>query len=350
MNKKILATFSTDWHIKDDNTEQIIDLVTQQCELNKKVGCHYMICLGDIFTAKVKSGSTWNTKSLMQTEINCFDRVLQIIKSYNITLIAIVGNHDKSDGNKEYSFLDQFRFHPNFQLVSDFDEIDIIEGVRFCCISYFKDEKWLESFNKLSPLKNGINILLSHRAFNGSVNNDRTKVEQSINPSVVKSYDSVFLGHYHNKSKIGSNIFHLPSIQQNNFGEDEDKGFTVLYEDGSHELVHSKFKKFIKVNIDLSETSVKELNEYINEYQKDTQQAYIRFVISGEEEVLKSIKKDKFLQAGIDIKTKSSDIGIVEEFDSVEINKYTEESIVEEFKEFCEDRSLDFDEGLKYLK
>ncbi|MCK9544173.1 MAG: metallophosphoesterase [Novosphingobium sp.] len=347
MNKKILATFSTDWHIKDDNAEQIIDLVTQQCELNKKLKCSYIICLGDVFNSR---------KSQTLLVLNTFGKILDIIESYEMYLWCIPGNHDKTSYESEESFLDQFRYHPCFKLINKAGGLPFKdEKVFLHFLPFFSNELWLEKYEQLIDYvgefeDNDKHILCSHIAVQGSRNNDGTKVESSIKPSMFKHFYKIFLGHYHNQQQIGGNVFHLPSIQQNNFGENEDKGFTVLYEDGSHELIPSKFKKFVKVKIDLSETSVEELNEYINEYQKDTENSYIRFVISGEEEVLKGINKDKFLQAGIDIKMKNNDIDVVEEFDSVEINKYTEESIIEEFKEFCEDRSLNFEKGLKYLR
>lgn len=348
MKKEVLATFSTDWHIKDDNVDQIIDLVIQQCELNKKLKCSYIICLGDVFNSR---------KSQTLLVLNTFGKILDIVDSYEMHLWCIPGNHDKTSYESEESFLDQFRYHPCFKLINKAGGLPFKdEKVFLHFLPFFSNELWLEKYEEFMDYM-GVgefkpddkHILCSHIAIQGSRNNDGTKVESSIKPSMFKSFYKVFLGHYHNQQQIGQNVFHLPSLQQNNFGEEEDKGFTVLYEDGSHELVHSKFKKFIKVNIDLSETSTKELNEYINEYQKDTQNSHIRFIIEGEEEVLKSLSKEKFLQAGIDIKTKSNEIGIVEEFDTVDLNKYTEESILDEFKEFCEERELDFNEGIKYL-
>lgn len=57
----------------------------------------------------------------------------------------------------------------------------------------------------------------------------------------------MYLGHYHDYQQVGSNIFHLGSLQQNNFGEDESKGFWMLYDDCTVELLKSKngnvFKK-----------------------------------------------------------------------------------------------------------
>lgn len=346
MNKKILATFSTDWHIKDDNTEQIIDIVTQQCELNKESGCKTMVCLGDIFNSR---------KSQTLLVLNTFGKILDIIASYDLMLYCIPGNHDKTSYESEESFLDQFKYHPCFKLINRTDILKFEnERIILYFLPFFSNELWLDRMDYLNfedSFKEGDkHILCSHIAVQGSRNNDGTKVESSIKPSMFKSFYKVFLGHYHNQQQIGSNIFHLPSIQQNNFGEDEDKGFTVLYEDGSHELVKSKFKPYKKVKIDVDKLSKSELNEVINEYTKEAQNSYVRFILEGREENLKSIDKDKFLQAGIDVKTKSNEIGIIEDFDTVEISQYTDDNIVEEFEQFCEEKGLDFKQGIKYLK
>lgn len=350
MSKKILATFSTDWHIKEDNTEQIIDLVTQQCELNKKSGCKIMVCLGDVFNSR---------KSQTLLVLNTFGKILDIIDSYGLILYCIPGNHDKTSYESNESFLDQFQYHPALSLIKLLGGIPFRDtNVFLHFIPFFSNDLWVEKFKELLDHQEIIphidnktkHILCSHIAVQGSQNNDGTKVESSIKPSMFKDFHKVFLGHYHNQQQIGSNIFHLPSIQQNNFGEDEEKGFTVLYEDGSHELVKSKFKPYKKVKIDVDKLSKSELNEVINEYTKEAQNSYVRFILEGREETLKSIDKDKFLQVGIDVKTKSNEIGIIEDFDTVEISQYTDENIVEEFEQFCEEKGLDFKQGIKYLK
>ena len=76
----------------------------------------------------------------------------------------------------------------------------------------------------------------------------------------------------------------------------------------------------------------------------------MRFILEGSGEKLKSISKEKFLQAGIDVKTKNCEIDIIEDFDTVEITQYTDENIIDEFDEFCELKDLDFETGIKYLK
>ena len=88
MNKRPIAIFSTDWHIKDDNIEQIIDLVTQQCELAKELKVTTLICLGDVFNSR---------KSQTLQCLGAFERILNIVYDYNLMLLSIPGNHDKTN-------------------------------------------------------------------------------------------------------------------------------------------------------------------------------------------------------------------------------------------------------------
>jgi DNA repair protein SbcD/Mre11 len=219
-------------------------------------------------------------------------------------------------------------------------------------IPYFKEEQWLDIFNSINQrtVEGNNTILFSHIAVNGSTNNDGTKVESSIVPSILKGFKKVFLGHYHQTQEVTKNIIHLPSIQQNNFGEDTNKGYTILYDDLSYEIVRSDFKVFRKVIIDADKITKEELNEAIQTYQKQSETENIRFVFEGSEDKLKSINKERFYQVGIDVQMKNRDIEIVEDFDTVEITQYDSENIVEEFEEFCETNSYNLKEGLSYLK
>lgn len=344
MNKKPLAVISTDWHIKDSNTEQIVDLVTQQCELAKELDVRDLICLGDVFN---------NRKSQSLLVLNTFGRILDIISEYDLHLTTIPGNHDKTDYESVDSFLDQYKHHPNFTLISGIDKLEF-DGITLHFMPFFKENLWLERYNRYIEKQktwNLQNILCSHIAINGSRNNDGSKVNSNINSSTFKDhFDKVFLGHYHDAQEPAKNIYHLPSIQQNNFGEDDHKGFTILYSDGSHELVRSKFKEYVKVKIDANKISKKQLNDKIAEYSSKTSDSYVRFVIEGSEDKIKSINKDIIKSTGIDVKTVNSEIEIVDDFDSVEIKKYTMEDLFGEFEQFCEEYDKDKETGMKYLK
>lgn len=345
MNKQPIAIFSTDWHIKDDNTEQIIDLVTQQCELAKKLGVKILICLGDVFNSR---------KSQTLLCLNTFGTILDIIEEFDLILYCIAGNHDRTDYESDNSFLDQFKHYPNFRLISGIDKLEF-DGITLHFMPFWKENVWLERYNSyLENQKtwNIQNILCSHIAVNGSRNNDGTKIENGISSSIFRDYfNKVFLGHYHDMQQPANNIFHLPSIQQNNFGENENKGFTVLCDDGSHELVKSKFKEYIKVKIDVDKVSKKELNDLVTEYSNQTKDSYVRFILEGTEDKIKSINKDVLQSSGIDIKTVNKEIeNVTVDFDEIEIKKYTKDDLLDEFQMFCEEYDKDYEKGLEYIK
>lgn len=342
MNKKPIAIFSTDWHIKDDNTEELIDLVRQKCELAKSLDVKYVFCLGDVFNSR---------KSQSLLVLNTFGKILDIVKECGLTLYSICGNHDRTDYSSNESFLDQFKYHPSLKLVRNYGNVDLNDNICIHLLPFRSEEIWLNIFNKIEFDSSKRNILCSHMSVNGSINNDGSKQENNLKTSLFKDFHSVLLGHFHNKHKVGKNIYHIPSIQQNNFGETNEKGFTVLYSDGSHELHKSDFKEYIKVKIDVNKESKQSINKKLEQYSKESENNYVRFVLEGSEDKIKSINKDIIKQHGIDVKTVNSEIEIIDDdFDKTEIKKYTNESILEEFELFCEETGKDLQTGLKYLK
>ena len=278
--------------------------------------------------------------------------ILNIVGDYQLILTCISGNHDRTDYESEKSFLDPFKHHPNLVLINDYNTITF-DGVNLHLIPFFKESLWLEKFNeyKFDGNWNLKNILCSHIAVNGSRSNDGTEMNNGIPHSLFKDFDKVFLGHFHDMQQPAKNIFHLPSIQQNNFGENNEKGFTVLYSDGSHELVKSKFKEYVKVKIDVDKVSKKELNDMVTEYSNQAKDSYIRFILEGTEDKIKSINKDVLQSSGIDIKTVNKEIeNVTVDFDEIEIKKYTKEDLLDEFKMFCEEYDKDYEKGLEYIK
>lgn len=334
---KALAVNSADWHIKPNNTEQIIGLIQQKITLAKRLKVDKLICLGDVFQSR---------QAQPLSVLKCFEYILDLIKEAEMTLYCIPGNHDKTDYSSENSFLDQFSWHPALKLTKVNDKLTLVEGLRIHLLPYFEEGKWVDKLNdvNLGLLKKGKNILLSHQALSGSVNNDSSKIENSIKPSLFKDFYKVFLGHYHNQQQIGKNIFHLPSLQANNFGEDNEKGFTILYDDGSHELVNSEFPEYHTIKVNLDKMTKKELNELKKDGAtliKDSG-ANIRFKFEGSEDKVKAIKQEEFTAFGIDIKKiHKSVIKSVEKAKIGEVVTYNDETILEKFDIFCEEEKYD---------
>jgi len=341
---KTLTIISTDWHIKPSNTEQIIGLIQQKIELAKRSNVDKLICLGDIFQSR---------QAQPLSVLKCFEHILDMINKADMDLYCIAGNHDKTDYSSPDSFLDQFKWHPAFYFISTERVTLSIGGWEFYFLPYYEESKWVSELAAIlgdwiglahGKKLTGKEILLSHQALYGSVNNDGSKIENSIKPSVFKDFYKVFLGHYHNQQQIDKNIFHLPSLQANNFGEDNDKGFTVFYDDGSHELVNSEFPEYHTIKIDLDRVSKQELNDIKKDGAtliKDSG-ANIRFKFEGSEDKVKAIKQEEFTVFGIDVKKEHKTIiKSIEKAETGEIVIYTERTILEKFDKFCEEEEYD---------
>lgn len=333
-----IAILSTDKHIQSSNLKDIEVLYKQEIELALKHNVKEIIWLGDIFDSRI---------SQRQDVLNFVGEMLEEYNAHDLHVTCIPGNHDKTDYKSFNSFLDCFNYHPNFELLTQ-NTVREINGMIFHFIPFFVEDMWMAQFEKLPPAT-GKEVLISHCAVYGSINNDGTRVEKtSIVPQLFCNYKKVFLGHYHNAQQIGKNIFHLPSMMQNNYGEDEDKGFTILYDNYSTEFIKGDFKRFKKLSIDLDSVSPEELEKLVKEHENSLN--HIRFEFIGSEDKLKALNKSYYQIRGIDVTTKNKEIELSQGIYEDEIKIYNEDEIIKEFEDFCKKNNYNFEEGLKYLK
>ena len=272
--KKPICVCSNDWHLDESNLGEIPGLISQQIKLAKSWGVEVLVCLGDIFQSR---------KAQKESVLNCFKSILDEIHRNKMTLFVIPGNHDKTDYKSYSSFLDPFSTHPAIKLITSTTKASF-SSMECYFIPFFEEQMWLEEFRKI---KDPYNILFSHIAVNGSVNNNRTKVESTITPSLFKGVN-VFLGHYHNYQDVTPNIHHLPSLKQNNFGEDINKGFTVIYDDSSFEIINSEFTLYHTFNIRVDDPGFK---QKMTEYIKLTNSCKVKVKISGPRSEIKGDRK-----------------------------------------------------------
>lgn len=339
-----IAVMSNDWHIDKSNGDQIIDLMHQKIDLAKELGVKILFCLGDVFNSR-------NAQPLDNLDV--FERIMDMIHSNGLLLYCIPGNHDKVNYNSNKSYLSQYRHHPALKLMDEAESFNL-EGCigDIFMIPFYDTEKWLMEFDRIKgwsePNKS---ILLSHIAMNGSINNDGEPVKNGISPSLFKTFRSVYLGHYHNHQSIGKNIWHLPSIRQNNYGENGNKGFTVLFSDGSFEIFNSKFVGFRTIELDLDTVSKKDFDAVITMKKDQIELANTRLKITGSEDKVRSLSIDRLKQMGFDIKVESKEIEMsMDEVEEGNVVEFNASSIKEEFNLFCKKEEYPNTEiGEKYL-
>lgn len=348
--KTPLSITSTDWHLTRNNRDQIKDLIRQKIQLAKKLKINKVFCTGDIFQAR---------KAQEEIVLNTFGEILDMFKEADIQLICIPGNHDKVSQSGTESYLTPFKNHPALFLIEIMGGVSI-GNIIFSCLPYFDDETYKQKLAELieyrfankkeyPALQKEYDFLLTHQAFNGAINNDDSKVENDLKPTLLSQFDKVLVGHYHNKDDQGK-IVYIGSICQNNFGEDDQKGFTIIYDNGEIEFYKAKFREFRKITLDVDKLSLQQLKTEIGKI-SDVNQANYRLELTGDNKKLDSIDVDVYKSLGFDVKLKSkeSQVNIESAIQGQRI-EFNNDSIVEEFNKFCEQEKIEnVEAGMNYL-
>ena len=340
MKRKAIGILVNDIHLDKDNGDLVKDIFDQLIYLCNEYKTNRIFCGGDIFTNR--SGQPLQC-------LTDWKEILQSLTEHIIELHVIPGNHDKTDSDDERSYLDVY----SEQCVRLYRHgiMKIIDGVAIAFIPYFKDAKWLEEFegvesqievnliegdiNKETPL-----LMITHSGFDGVMNNDGSKVESLIKPSMFKHYTKVLIGHYHNASNLSDNVIYTGSAYQNNYGENiTDKGFTVIYNDGSTKFVPSTFPKYIKEVIKADDKE--SLRNLLEKYEGETYD-HIRFVFVGKKTDCQKINiADIQGKRGIDCKFLST-----EEKEAIEISEsdsvlcFDKKTITKDFFKFCSENEI----------
>jgi DNA repair protein SbcD/Mre11 len=330
MEVKPIGILSSDWHIDKSNHSEVREIIYQKIELVKEMGLSKMYVLGDIFESRVAQPLT---------NLQFFKSILDKCEESGIAIIAIPGNHDKINYESKLSYLDIFSQHPALTVVDEYKCI-VEDNINIHLIPYFKEDTVYSNYLKNIVLStNQKNILLTHIGLDGVSNNDGVYIKGHIKKEVFSKLDSVFIGHYHNRSQYGDNIHYIGSIKPNNFGEDNDKGFTILFSDCSFEYIQAGFKEYKTIEIDIDTLTKKEVDLLTDKY-KD-KESKVRVVLKGSETKLKAVDVSKFIESGITVKRVNKDLerGVVQSIKG-EFITFNKEEIVKEFNQYCEDRKI----------
>lgn len=333
---KPLAIIFNDAHLGTGNEQAVIKSVRHMLKYSKEHDIKNIIFAGDLFHSR-----SFQRESVLQA----FDEILKMIHSAGCTLYLFPGNHDKTIYESYDSFLDVYRYHPGVIFNREISDIEI-DGVTITLLPFFEDCMLIPMIEE-HP---GSDVLISHFEMAGSTNLGRTSEKTSINAKLLSKWKKTYLGHFHNHHEITKDIVHLPSLRQSSFGEDSKKGFSVLFDDLSYELIQGDFKQFTKLVIDINQTTTGNLQELIKTHKdsKDT----VRFEFIGDDEKLKALDKSMFQGTGIDVKLKYEAKYDYEDKNIVVpeiVKQYGVEEVKQSFEEFCIHKGLDHKVGIKLL-
>jgi exonuclease SbcD len=332
--KKPIAIIFNDIHLKTGNELETLRSMKHMVKYAVDNKISNLIMAGDLFDSR-----SYQRQSILHT---C-DRMITMIQEANLTCYMFPGNHDKSIYKSEDSFLDIYRYHPNIIFNKQESRIEL-GGVGITMIPFFSDDVLVPILEKAKPN----DVLISHFEMNGSTNLGYTIDNSNISRKTLGKFKKTYLGHFHNHHEITKDIVHLPSFRPQNFGEDNVKGFSILHDDLSYELIEGDFRKYIKLEVDINKTNSKELQSLIKLYSNSEDSVRIEF--SGDAEKLKALDKSMFTDTGISLNIKYSKTYSADDLNLPEITKtHSKTSVLESFNKFCEDKGHDTEEGKQLL-
>lgn len=333
----------TDTHLTNDTIEVNKSIFRQSIEECQKRGITRLYHNGDFLTSR---------KSMSMSEQNALDEIIGMFEASGVELVAITGNHDiKSDeSNVKKSWLRPYRYHPYFKLVETsqaFDEVMF----NVTAIPFMAPELMMEVLEHTSEHldKTRKNVLLIHQEVYGSVNNDGKPINNGIPINAFDAFDLVLCGHFHNRQQITSNIWYMGSAYAGNFGEDNEKGLTIINDDLSLEFVPLSFKKYITVPVDMDGTTKKKLDLTIKEWANNENN--VRFVFSGSESLVKAIDFDILKSVGIQYTMKAKKVSVDENGVEEKVEEtivYDRNNIPTEFDAFCNEKEIPAESKTKY--
>jgi exonuclease SbcD len=333
--KKVLSIIFNDVHLKTGNEDEVYGSTKFMVDYAINNGIKNLIFAGDLFDSR-----TQQRLKVLQT----FDKMLDLFHANGLRLYLFPGNHDKTLYTSADSFLDTYKHHPCVEFNRELKNV-VLDGVSIDLLPFFSTELLVPMIEKAK----GGDILISHFGMDGSNHLGHVSKNTSITKKLLSKWNKVYLGHYHNYHEISKDITHLPSFRQESFGEDNVKGFSLLFNDGSYELVKGKFKEYLKISIDLNESNNKEITNLIELHSNSDQ--IVRIEFSGTQEQCKALSKSQFKDTGIDIKVKYNEIYESEILEPSKIvEKYDKNQILDSFKEFCEDKGYDYKEGASMVE
>lgn len=342
MSTKPCALLINDIHVSKDNIAEFHANWNEAISICKDRDIPEIIVGGDLWLSR--SSQTLNTLLAVR-------QALIKATSSGIVVTLAEGNHDKVDQESLLGYSHIFSEYPDVYVVDDYTVLEYGDSLTLYVMSYFPENgSFTQRLNDILQNdfdRNRHNVLYIHEGINGAL---ATPNDKELPSNIFKDFDSVLVGHYHNRCKIkGTNIEYIGSSRQHNFGEDEEKGYTILYNNGHCEFVENKANTRYKViDIPVSEINGDLLDE-LSEL-KESGNYKVKARISCDTTEASSIDKQKLIEAGatkVEIVTAQVEIANIESHSLDQ--KFDKDGIKKEYVGFCNGKEISSEMGLQYL-
>lgn len=232
------------------------------------------------------AGDLHDSKANIRAE--CANRIIETFKKAQIAPYLLVGNHDKINEKSEEHALNFLE--PYCHII---DKPEYLDHIKTWAIPYQHDTEQLTAV--LAKIREGSRLVM-HQGCSDSNSGHYIQDKTALPKDKFKTF-RVISGHYHTRQDIKTGrpqkgaiglFSYIGNPYTVNFGEakDPEKGFQVLYEDGTLEFIPTKLRKHVvhEMTVDEYKTS---------EYPKVNLGDIVKLKITGTKEQLAGLTKEQ---------------------------------------------------------
>ena len=335
----------SDIHVSKDNIPEFTANWQEALTVCDRMNIQEIVFGGDMFMSR--------SAQTLDVLLAVHDALLAAEKR-GINVILANGNHDKINQEAVRGYCHVFDQHGNVLVANDRISLLASEDWEFVLhiIPYFPENgSFIEKLDKLVATgldKKRKNYLYIHEGINGALSQSS---EKELSPNIFRIFDKVFVGHYHNRCIIdGTNIEYTGSARQMNFGEDEEKGYTIIYPDGHYGFIKNQVNtRYLVLDVPIEKTGI-HLSDQLEEIKEDGRYR-VKVRVHASSTKASGIDKEKLLQAGASkVEVIAEDPEIAEMAGSGLFEKFDNHQIKETYEAFCDEKKIeDVELGLSYL-
>nr|DAE12610.1 MAG TPA: putative DNA double strand break repair [Siphoviridae sp. ctOCb13] len=342
--KEAIALFINDIHVNKDNIAEFNQNWKEMLSVCKRENIADIVIGGDVFTSRASQ----TLATLLAVKAALTEAVRQ-----GIYITIGEGNHDKTDQEAIEGYNHLWVGLKGIDVV-DTHKALYWEGCDFCLLlmSYFPENgSFLEkldiavadTLSQYPQFKQNDIILYIHEGVHGALGD--FEIDGELPQEPLLGFKAVVCGHYHNRVKIKkTNIEYIGSSRQANFGEDEEKGYTILYADGSY--------GFVKNEVNMRYQTIELDAKNVDKYTLDIDDRYrYKVKVRCNERQAKLFDKQKLMDLGFHKVEVVAETDLPKESAAADIQeKYDKQGIKKEYQNYCNENSIDSKLGMKYLE
>ncbi|WP_304649520.1 metallophosphoesterase [uncultured Duncaniella sp.] len=342
--KEAIALLINDIHVNKDNIAEFNKNWDEMLSVCQREGVEEVVIAGDMFTTR--AAQTLSTLLAVKA-------ALTKAVSQGVYVTIGEGNHDKTDQEAIEGYNHLWSGLQGIEVVDVYKAL-VWDGCDFCLLlmSYFPENgsfldkleaavnNTLEQYPQFT--KNDI-ILYIHEGVHGALGD--FEIDGELPQAPLLDFKAVLCGHYHNRVKIkNTNIEYIGSSRQGNFGEDEEKGYTLLYADGSYGFV----KNEVNTRYQTIELDAKSVEKFTLD--KDDRYKY-KVKVKCDDKQAKMLDKQKLIDLGFHKVEVVAASNLPNESAAADIHeKYDKQGIKKEYQNYCNENAIDSKLGIKYLE